>query len=151
VFADNETDSIKQQYQIMYPAFIWSYEEFTQGGKLKALDIRPGDYTSNPKGYSSVQTLQQVLNKLQQAISSLRSSESFGIMMGDILKAYQESGLYTMSTIDGELKFNPLYSPEFVVQIQNRESLATQVLNTNGLISMNYNGGADTLGLATPG
>lgn len=68
---------------------------------------------------SKVLTLGSYLDKIEESIAALRNSETFNIMMGDILKAYGEDKLYRLVTFSAIESITPLYDAEVVSQLSN--------------------------------
>lgn len=118
VFKDSDT-SKAQQY--MYtPAWFYKYDETgsSAGGRLVPITAVP-DLSTNPTKYK-VSDLEKMLNGMLEAVNY---SEDIGIMSGDILKAYGDSGLFKLSSVDPDYKVEAAHSSEVLWQIENMQPL----------------------------
>lgn len=111
VFKDSNT--AKAQQYMYVPAWFFQYDETTspKGGQLNVVPI-----TINQTAGYKFADLKNILNGMLEA---LNYSEDIGIMSGDILKAYGEGGLFTLSSIPDDYRVEPVYSEEVLTQIEN--------------------------------
>lgn len=123
IFTDSNT--AKAQQYMYTPAWFYQYDEMSspQGGILKPVVVN----MSAPSAKWNFQSLQKLLNGMLEAVNY---SEDIGIMSGDILKAYGESGLFTLSLIPDDYRVDPVYSQEVLTQIENAQpvSLGSDVI-----------------------
>lgn len=66
---------------------------------------------------TQLSSLESLSNFGNQLLDTLQRSEDIGIMSGDILKAYGESGLFTIADMGETADLNPVYSQEVLSQI----------------------------------
>lgn len=100
VYKDSNT---RKAQQYMYvPAYFYLYDEATtpKGGILKTIKVLGSD---NPYDMTllKVSDLKTILDTMLNALSY---AEDIGIMSGDILKAYGEGGLFTVSTFEADYR-----------------------------------------------
>lgn len=112
-----DSNTVKAQQYMYVPAYFYKYDETSspQGGKLVTQNVLVGVNPNTSTRYK-VKDLKDMLNNLLEAVNY---SEDIGIMSGDIIKAYGESGLFTLSTFDADYKVEPVYSQEVLTQIEN--------------------------------
>lgn len=121
VYLDSNTPK-SQMYEFV-PAGFYKYDETTSpnGGVLSLIGVT---YPSTmPK-----LKYKDILHILNTMVEALGYSEDIGIMSGDILKAYGESGLYTLTPIGEDYTVVPVYNEEILTQIHN---LKNQVVEDN--------------------
>lgn len=116
IYTDSET--YKAQEYMFVPLWFYQYDETSssQGGKLTPVPVLQG---FNPQDDTPKYTFQALKDLLNTMINMVNYSEDIGIMSGDILKAYGEGGLYTLSTFEPDYKVEPVYSKEVLSQIEN--------------------------------
>lgn len=115
VFTDSE--SSKAQLYMYVPDFFFRYDETSspKGGKLVPVPCpRSAAYTGTTP--AKLSDLKAILNSMLEA---LNYSEDIGIMSGDVLKAYESSGLFKLSTFEADYRVEPTYSKEVLTQIEN--------------------------------
>lgn len=112
-----DSDTSKAQEYMYVPSLFYAYDETTspKGGKLSPIPT-PGGSFWLPGTPAKLSDLKKILNDM---LERLNYSEDIGIMSGDILKAYGESGLFTLSTFDADVKLEPVYNREVLTQIEN--------------------------------
>ena len=64
-------------------------------------------------------TWRYIFSVVEDCINALYGDEDAGIMSGDILKAYGESGLVKLSTVPTDLVLTPVYDHDLLVQLHN--------------------------------
>lgn len=69
-------------------------------------------------------------NKIDQMLDALYQSEDLGIMSGDMLKAYGDSGLYKLAEIPADFKVEPEFNAEVLTQINGATSIGAPIYNT---------------------
>lgn len=116
-----DSDTSKAQQYIFVPAYFYKYEEAAsaKGGQLTPQPLLWRDPTDGLPAKLKVSDLMSYMNSLVQAANY---SEDIGIMSGDILKAYGESNLFTLSLIDPDYRVDPVFSKEVLSQIENARS-----------------------------
>lgn len=119
VYTDSDTN--KAQTYMFVPSYFYKYEENVsqKGGQLVPVPI----LMNMPTAKFTVAQLMQMFNTMIQAV---QQSEDIGVMSGDILKAYGEGGLFTISTFDADYKVEPTYSREVLSQIENAHVLCSE-------------------------
>lgn len=112
-----DSDTAKAQEYIYIPSLFYAYDETTspRGGKLTPIATPGGSFWSGTTP-AKLSDLKTILNTM---LDRLNYSEDIGIMSGDILKAYGESGLFTLTTFDADVKLEPVYNKEVLTQIEN--------------------------------
>lgn len=138
----------KSQMYAFAPTGYYTYNEYDGPGKLTW--NRFGDVAREPRPMS------WYLERANDALNILLESEDIGIMSGDILKCYGESGLFTFGTIDAEFTIVPTYNEEVLMQIHNATVLnCNPATLTNADITQDVESGAllyaPTFGTYNPG
>lgn len=115
VFADSESG--KAQLYMYVPDFFFKYDEMSSpnGGKLVPVAC-PRSAAYKGTAPAKLSDLKAILNGMLEA---LNYSEDIGIMSGDVLKAYESSGLFQLSTFEADYRVEPAYSKEVLTQIEN--------------------------------
>lgn len=108
-----DSDSQKAQLYMFNPAFFYKYEETESqyGGSLV-----PQYFCENNTTPFTFETLKTYYRNLMDGVAY---SEDIGVMSGDILKAYGESKLFTLSKVDPDYTVAPVYMEEVLNQIHN--------------------------------
>lgn len=117
VFADDAED-VSSQVIMFKPRFVYQYHE-DMGALMEHtihLIIDNGKEVTNP---DVTCTLDKIIDRLHAMINAVQMSESFGTMMGDILKAYGDSNLLKFDTITDIPGMQVVYSHEVVNQLRN--------------------------------
>lgn len=108
IFKDQD---IKKSCNYMFHfTHVYKYDEVDNSatfGQLKPVTLF---------GERSIMT---IVAQVDSLLTSLERSEDIGIMSGDILKAYGETGLYYVDTINEDYKIEETYSSEVLSQINN--------------------------------
>lgn len=132
IFKDSNT--AKAQQYMYTPEWVYTYDETTStsGGVLKPIAVlneyNPETATTMPFNFKALKTL---LNNL---LENVNYSEDIGIMSGDILKAYGEGNLFTLSNVTEDYKIEPVYSEEVLTQIENAEVVSLGVDDLDNFI-----------------
>ena len=117
--------SPKAQVYMMRPAgyFKFGLESETFAGKLS--------YTSLYD--APLFTVESYLNVLDEMIKPILTNydEDFGLIAGDIMKAYDVSQLYKLPAVPENYVVVPTYSEEVLTQIQNATLLGNYISNFN--------------------
>lgn len=110
IFKDSETR--KAQEYMYVPSFFYKYDETSspKGGILTPVPVAYG---------GTALTFDKLRSLMDSVINALQYSEDIGIMSGDILKAYGEGSLFTLSTFDADYKVQSAYSKEVLTQFEN--------------------------------
>lgn len=117
VFADDAED-VASQVIMFKPRFVYQYHE-DKGALLEhtlALEMNGDKEVFDP---DKVVTLDKLFDRLNAMINAVQMSETFGVMMGDILKAYGESNLVRFDAITNIPGIQVVYSHEVVNQLRN--------------------------------
>lgn len=93
---------------------------------------KQGYYTFNPTKYatggaliythtspSTVVTLQSKLDIIKSQIEAIIADDDMNTMMGDLIKAFGESGLYNVSEVTENYSVVPVYDENVLAQIEN--------------------------------
>lgn len=109
-----DANSNKAQEYMFVPSYFYQYDETSssQGGVLKAIPIVDSTQTTKLT-FSALQSI------MRNMINALQYSEDIGIMSGDILKAYGQSGLFTLSPVEPDYVVTPVYNDKVLSQIEN--------------------------------
>lgn len=101
----------RAQTFIFNPAFFYKYAEVAspKGGSLVPIQWSNREYV----------TISSAFLYLQNMIDALAYSEDIGVMSGDILKAYGEGNLFTLTPVDVNYQVLPAYNQEVLTQIHN--------------------------------
>lgn len=110
VFSDSDKPFKSQLYYYMQEAY-YVYDE-TSSDKGTKLNYK--EFFTDP-----ATTFSQLAMFGDELLDPLLNSQDVGIMGSDMLKAFGESGLIKMNTIDSEFTVEIAYSPEVLTQIQN--------------------------------
>lgn len=127
-----DSDTRKAQQYMFVPGWFYQYDETSssQGGILNPIPVLV-NYVPNSSGNTPF-TFESLRNLLNGMLEAVNYSEDIGIMSGDILKAYGEGNLFTLSSIDPDYKVEAVYSREVLTQIENSTSfnITTAALDT---------------------
>lgn len=109
VYTDATTP--KSQYYLTVPMRFYQYDEtkYTTGGALV-----PTTWQGN-----TVQTWSQYVTIVNGMFNALLDSQDRGIIFGDILKAYGQEKIYTLSPIPADYMVTPVYDQEVLTQLEN--------------------------------
>lgn len=110
IYRDGTTN--KSQYYLLNPAGYYTWEEETEG-KVGYLKFNPLTNRTTPL---TLADLEQIFETM---IDKLLGSQDVGIICGDILKAYGDSGLITLSQIPEDFTVEPVMDLTVLSQIQN--------------------------------
>lgn len=114
-----DSNTAKAQQYMFVPAWFYKYGEVTstQGTELQVVNVL-NNYvpTLSDDDLMTFAQLKLILNSLLEAVNY---SEDVGIMSGDILKAYGQGGLFTLSEVSDDYKVEAVYSEEVLTQIEN--------------------------------
>lgn len=133
VYADG--DSVKSQYYQFAPTVFYQYSETasSNGGSLQPIKwMQLTEDTSAPVAVLPVptrHTWDEYVTIINNMLTALLNSQDRGIIFGDILKAYGEGSLYSVSPINVDYTVEPVYDKEVLSQIEN----ATFFSNAFGL------------------
>lgn len=105
-----DTSNMKSQFYVYKPKAWYKIAETasTTGTSLQPLEIE----TENA-------TFQTLCDRANQILTPLLTGEEFGIMSGDILKAYGAEGILHLAALSADYSVLPVYSPEVLQQIHN--------------------------------
>lgn len=106
-----DANTPKSQMYMFVPAGFYQYDETSSphGGILKEVPI--------PR--SKAMTLEDIKNYGDAMLNALQYSEDIGIMSGDVMKAYEQSGLVTLSAVTEDYTVEAVYNEEVLTQIHN--------------------------------
>lgn len=85
---------------------------------------------------STLVTLQSKLNIITSQIEAVIADDDMNTMMGDLIKAFGESGLYQVTEIPENYSVLPVYDENILAQIENSRSwslLLSQVTSESGV------------------
>lgn len=123
IYADGT--SPKAQVYMMRPAgyFKFGLDEVTFAGKLSYQSL----YNTEPF------TVESYLNMLDNMIKPILTNydEDFGLIAGDIMKAYDTSQLYKLPAVPENYAVVPTYSEEVLSQIQNATLIGNYITGFN--------------------
>lgn len=130
IFKDNPIK--RSQTYTFYPAFYYLYNETK--GKLEPHAFELGDpfLPADEKPLAKFATFKVTVNYI---LNNILGNESIGIMSGDILKAYGESGLYRLNTISDDFHVESVWSPEILTQINGGRTCGTPHAGATDLVS----------------
>lgn len=119
-----DADDDQAQLYITVPIGFYKYIEQDGSGyaEFKQFGISQDTMGSNGQPYESITgflKFADITSYANELMNAVLDSEDIGIMCGDILKAYGESNLFTLSTIDESYRIDPTFNPEFMTQIEN--------------------------------
>lgn len=105
------------------------------------------------EGHYDIGTLQDAINKINDALSILLGDEDINIMSGDILKAYGNDKLYSMNYVDENMSIEFSHDEELLSQFANSTVIDMPGADIRwwindsqvGLVFPNYSSGAPVL------
>lgn len=115
IFTD--ADSAKAQYYVFQPRYYYQFQEGTQSspmGSLVYADLY-GASTAPPR-YLTVEEIESFGDAL---LSPIAQSDTYPIIMADILTKFSGSGVVQVAQIDENYIVQPVYDKEALVQIEN--------------------------------
>lgn len=110
-FADSS--AVKSHLYMYIPAGFHLYEEKQGAGFLKWV---PYNSLGSNNVWKTLDDIEKICNIFTE---KLMTSEDIGIMSGDILKAYGQDRLLTLSMIPEDFSLLPSWSPEVLSQFHN--------------------------------
>lgn len=129
-----EGDSIKDQMYLYYPACYYVFKYDSDGkGMLECKKL------ANANGL----TANDLINALNEMVNAIYMEEDFGIMAGDILKAFGEGGIERIGLIPDMIVASPINNYEVLNQFKNAELFgikdnAYSQLNITQIIDTDY-------------
>lgn len=111
-----DSDSAKAQTYMYVPT---GYYKFTLTDGVGSLIIA----SPSKSGSGGRSTFSDIINFGDSLLNPMISNEDFGIMGGDILKAFGESGILKPEMISEGYQILPVYSQEVLSQIENSVAL----------------------------
>nr|AVX53740.1 putative capsid [Marmot picobirnavirus] len=117
-----DADTTKAQEYMYVPDYFYKYEEVAseKGGMLSPVNVLH-DYKWSPDNSTNLLKVKDLIELLNSLIDAAMMSEDIGIMSGDVLKAYERGGLFTLSPIDPDYKVEAAYDRQVLSQIENAE------------------------------
>lgn len=108
IYKDSDTD--KANLYVFLPLYFYKFSETTneKGGELIPIVV-----TEKNK------TVADLISIGEEIISALQLSEDIGVMSGDILKAYGQDKLFTVSAMPDDYTVLPVYNESVLTQIHN--------------------------------
>lgn len=127
IFKDHDTK--RTSNYIFSPNHILLYTETSDNLRL---DATPINYTS----YSAY------MMQLENMVDRIYRSEDLGIMSGDILKAYKDTGIYSVNEISEDFHIEETFSPEVLSQINSATVIGKPKLEYAGIYTRTTNSGS---------
>lgn len=127
LYVDSMTE--KAQTYIYTPVKFYQFQFDTNGAGMAGTAQFP------PTG-TSLMTYENLVSFGNSLINPMLANEDFGIMSGDILKAFGESGIVKYAMITEDYRILPVYSEEVMSQIENsvilgaNADITTQITQT---------------------
>lgn len=105
-----DSDIYKAQMYIFRPAnyYVWTEPTETAPQKLTFMKI--------PNGMTTFSQYRSMMNSM---IDAVQQNEDVAIMSGDVLKAWGDSGMFTLSPVKEDYAVGPVYNEEVLTQIHN--------------------------------
>lgn len=126
-----EGESIKDQIYMFMPEnyYVFQYDD-NGAGMLKSKYFT----------YSPDMTADQMLDYLEEMIDAIYMEEDFGIMAGDILKAYGEGNVHKIGFIEDGIIARPVYNYSVLNQFKNAKvyPLSSGELDITQVMDPNY-------------
>lgn len=137
IFTDRDTN--KAQLYMFKPTSYTYYQEVGTDSGLPEVRLEPinAGFVSDKVTYPA--NIGSVMDKLEAALDQLYTSNSIGVMSGDVLKAYGMDNLYKLSPITSQDVTTPVYSETALWQIHNCQTVPVVTFGsqtTNKLISI---------------
>lgn len=112
IYQDGDTDKCQTYFYTPHAFFQFAYDE-DGAGKLHYLPFMTGNSGSNLK------TVDDLIDFGNSLINPILASEDMGIMSGDILKAFGDGNLVTLTPVDTNYLVLPEYNTEVLSQMEN--------------------------------
>lgn len=114
IYKDSDTD--KANLYAFVPKYFYKYSETTneKGGELIPIPF-----------VADHMTVADIITIGEDIISALQLSEDIGVMSGDILKAYGQNRLFTVSAMSDDYTVMPVYNESVLTQIHNSVSIGS--------------------------
>nr|AVX53459.1 putative capsid [Marmot picobirnavirus] len=121
----SEGESIKDQIYLQAPAGTFNFCLDADGaGQIQVYNT----IMFQRIGQGKLATFQEVVDEVKTMIRELMSSEDFGIMNGDILKAYGSQNLVMLATMPDDYVVMPSYDQTVLEQFRNATIIRSNVL-----------------------
>lgn len=114
IYTDANTPRGQTYMFVPRSLFKYAYDE-NQAGKLERVILDP-NYGSTAK---PAMTYEDLINLMNSLLNPVIADEDIGIMSGDILKAYGDSGIMKLSGVDFAFGVAPVYNTEVLEIINN--------------------------------
>lgn len=107
-----DADNAKAGIYVFNPHCFHQFSETAneQGGSLEIVEM--GTYVTQ-------MDVNLLIEKLDTAINRMLYSYDVGTISGDIMKAYKDSGLFTVGPVEDSYSVTPVYNEEVLLQIHN--------------------------------
>lgn len=148
-----DEDVSKAQFYMYNPAYLYKFALDSDGkGALQPVWICAtysstlGAIRPKNKFNDNRMSLNGLINLGDQILGALLYQEDIGIMSGDTLKAFGESGLYHMSLIPEDYSVTPMFSEEVLLQIHNTHFVGNAPKDEDSLwVKQNVEVGSGTI------
>lgn len=112
-----EGDSIKDQTYLFIPHGVYVFGKDADGAGMLKMTRTPMAVPLDEGG--DLVTANQLFDFIDNMINLLLAEEDFGIMNGDVLKAYGKDGILTLSFMPDNYTVFPVYDSNVLEQIRN--------------------------------
>lgn len=135
IYKDSNTN--KAQMYMFVPRLFY---KFSETGSTYGTSLIPVDIPGFKAGGTHLATLSEVQTWFSDLINAVSYSEDFGIMSGDILKAYGQEKLFKLSPVMDDYSVIPVYNEEVLTQIHNATVLVGYKADTMHVVQDPTNG-----------
>lgn len=147
VYTESDTGNIKDQLYQFIPAGFFNYGLDEVGAGELHFSLFGNTYTPGSGVVPSTgkMTVSQIINYAQRFLDYIAGDEDFGLMSGDILKAY-DGNIITLSVLDPEYLIVPVYDLDVLRQFRNANIVPGLCMGTSSDFKYALNSSNDKFG-----
>lgn len=129
-----EGTSPKDQLYMYVPQSFWTFDLDTDGAGMLKQKTFMDDHNLHPADYHlSGKTVKELIQFGNELIDKLVTDEDFGIMSGDILKAYGQEAILKLNTVSQIGTLIPVFDPVVLYQFKNAK-VVEMLRTTQGMV-----------------
>lgn len=116
VYKEHDSDSIKDQIYMYNPAGFYRFALDDDGkGMLEMVDVV--DFSTTEEGIRYM-TIEQIMNLGEHLLANIWADEDFGLMSGDIMKAFQ-GNILKLESLPEDFVIIPVHDKNVLTQMEN--------------------------------
>nr|UUA79505.1 putative capsid protein [Picobirnavirus sp.] len=121
-YTENSFGNLKDQLYHFIPSGFYKFELDTDNQSAGCLKFKPASW--------SLANLGNLISYGNDLLSNITGDEDFGLMSGDILKAYGPNGIIMLGNVPEEGGILPVYDPWVLSQFKNASVIVPSMTDT---------------------